>query len=136
MCAMVADNFKILVDEFLDYWTASVDPSALSLPPTFLDNLCKNKVMNKRPLTRYALVLSQARTPPAPNVCAFISTNDIMTLEKTPFVLEIMEKTLDRLQSEWRPILEKHTSPGHWEVMTLVRALQVLVGRAALGKQT
>ena len=94
---MVADNFKILVDEFLDYWTANVDPSALSLPHTFLDNLCKNKVMNKRPLTRYALVLtmytqegSQARTPPAPNVCASISTNDIMTLEKTPFVVELV----------------------------------------------
>ena len=45
-----------------------------------------------------------------------------------------MEKTLDRLQSEWRPIMEKHTSQGHWDVMTSVRALQVLVVRAALGK--
>ena len=41
---------------------------------------------------------------------------------------------MDRLQSEWRPIMEKHTSQGHWDVMTLVRALQVLMVRAALGK--
>ena len=79
---------------------------------------------------------SQSRTPPAANVCGLISSGDLGNLEKTPFVPEIMEKTLDRLQSEWRPIMEQHTSQGHLEVMTLVRALQVLVVRAALGKKT
>ena len=141
MCLMAQEGAMPMVDEFLEFWSGNVDPSALSLPHIFLDNLSRNRALVKKPQTRLAMAIAmyteegaQSRTPPSPNVCGLISSGDLGNLEKTPFVSDIMEKTLDRLQSEWRPIMEKHTSQGHWDVMTLVRALQVLVVRAALGK--
>ena len=141
MCLMASEAAMPLVEEFLEFGSGNVDPSALSLPHTFLDNLSKNKTMAKKPQTRLAMAIAmyteegfQSRTPPAANVCGLISSGDLGTFEKTPFVPEIMEKTLDKLRCEWLPIMEKHTSQSHWQVMTLVRALQVLVVRAALGK--
>ena len=143
VCLMAQEGAMPMVDEFLEFGSGNVDPSALSLPHVFLDNLSKNKTMVKKPQTRLAMAIAmyteegaQSRTPPSPNVCGLISSGDLGNLEKTPFVPEIMEKTLDRLQTEWRPILEKHAGQGDWDVMTLVRSLQVLVVRAALGEKT
>ena len=112
------------------------------MPHNFLDFMCKSKVLAGKPQTRLAIAFamytkegSQSRTPPVPDVCGLISHNDIASLEKTPFVAELMERTLERLQMQWRPMIEQHTSKCNWQVMTSVRALQILVVRVALGKK-
>ena len=142
MCLMASEACMPLVEEFLEFWTGNVDPSALSLPHNFLDFMCKSKVLAGKPQTRLAIAFamytkegSQSRTPPVPDVCGLISHNDIASLEKTPFVAELMERTLERLQMQWRPMMEQHTSKCNWQVMTSVRALQILVVRVALGKK-
>ena len=130
MCLMASEACMPLVEEFLEFWTGNVDPSALSLPHNFLDFMCKSKVLAGKPQTRLAIAFamytkegSQSKTPPVPDVCGLISHNDIASLEKTPFVAELMERTLERLQMQWRPMMGQHTSKCNWQVMTSVRAL-------------
>ena len=142
MCVMAADLHLHLVGEFLDFWTANVDPSAMSLAHTYLDNLCKNKALVKKPLTRLALALVMyteegclSRTPPSPNVCGLVTTADLGHLEKTPLVAEILEQTLAKMEKDWRPILTNAHGPQNHEVAFLVRAFQLLMARAALGKK-
>ena len=142
MCLMASEASMYLVEEFLEFWIGNVDPSALSLPHNFLDFMCKSKVLAAKRQTRLAIAIamytkegSQPRTVPMPDVCGLISSADIASLEKTPFVPELMERTLERLQMQWRPMMEQHASKCTWQVMTSVRALQILVVRVALGKK-
>ena len=65
-------------------------------------------------------------------MCGLLSANDLASLEKMPFVVDLVEKALDKLHLEWRPILPKH---NHHDVMVLCRALQVLLARVAFGKK-
>ena len=143
---MVQDKASELVDEFLAFWSANVDPSALSLPYTFLDHLCRAKSMAGKPQTRLAITIAmyteegaQLKTPPSPNVCGLVTTGDLAALDKTPFVAEMVEKTLDKLHFEWEPMIAEHKGrdgqvPAH-DVKRMVTALQKLLARAALGKK-
>ena len=65
-------------------------------------------------------------------MCGLVSAADLASLEKTPFVTDMVEKTLDRLHLEWLPMMAKYRPH---DVMGLVKALQVLLVRAALGKK-
>ena len=56
------------------------------------------------------------------------------TLEKMPFVAEIVEKSRAQLQSDWRPLLSTAHGQQH-EIVCLVRRFQVLMAKAALGKK-
>ena len=121
---MVQEKAPELIHAFLEVWSENVDPSASSMPHTFMEHLAKTQSMVVKPQTRLAIAMAmyteegaQTRTPPSPSVCGLVTTGDLSSFEKTPFVSEIMEKTLDRLQSEWRPIMEKHTSQCHWDCL-------------------
>ena len=54
VCLMAQEGAMPMVDEFLEFWSGNVDPSALSLPHIFLDNLSRNKALVKKPQTRLA----------------------------------------------------------------------------------
>ena len=51
-----------------------------------------------------------------------------------PFVAKIVEKSLAKLQSDWRPLLDAAHGQQH-EIVSLVRSFQVLMARAAVGKK-
>ena len=100
-----------------------------------------NKALVKKPLTRLALALVMyteegclSRTPPSPNVCGLVTTADLVHLEKTPLVAEILEQTLAKMEKDWRPILTNAHGHQNHEVAFLVRAFQLLMARAALRK--
>ena len=55
---MAQDKALELVNEFLEFWSGNVDPSALPLPHTFLEHLCKAKCMEGKPQTRLAIAIA------------------------------------------------------------------------------
>ena len=68
---------------------------------------------------------SQSKTPPAPNVCGLITAGDLMTREKTPFVIDLVENALVQLQLEWRPLIANHKGHEPHATKSLIKALQM-----------
>ena len=76
VCQMCEDHSLGLVREYLDFWSAKVDPRAMTLPHTFFQQLEKSPSLTGQGLVKMHLVMAQytkdglaERTPPNPSVC-------------------------------------------------------------------
>ena len=57
-CALAAEGMLPLVDEFLQFWSACVDPQQIAIPHTYFDTMAKVKALEKQPLLRMHMTMA------------------------------------------------------------------------------
>ena len=99
VCQMAEEKQTKLVHVFLDSWTINVNSKELAIPHSFFDNAAKTDALKQKALLRLHLALamytnegSQVKTRPQPDLCGFISSGDLATLDRHEFLAQLAEK--------------------------------------------
>ena len=106
VCQMGEERSMPLVDDFLGFWSASVDPKALAIPHTFFDALSKSLALKKRPVLRASMLMTMytsegahLKTKPTPDQAGLITPGDLTNLAKLPdLTLDLVEQSLKKIQ--------------------------------------
>jgi hypothetical protein len=95
-----------LVERYLEFWSASVDPKALAIPHSFFDAISKSLALKNRPALRTSMLITMytsegaaLRTKPTPDQAGLITQGDLTNLAKLPdATLDLIEESLKKIQ--------------------------------------
>ena len=130
VCQMAAEQKTHLVEEFLQFWSASVDPALRCIPNTFFESLCKFKPLEKQGLLRMhmamAMYCKEGSTPkakPTPDSAGLFTAKDLETLnkQKPEVLVPLVSQGLAKVHTVCKPLLQE--LPVH-----IVRAEVVAIG--------
>ena len=131
VCGMAACGTLPLVQEFLDFWSSTVDPKSIAVPHSFFEAMSKTKPLESSPYLRLHMAMAMycaegaiVKAPPAPNQAGLLSARDLETVAKkdASALLSLVEAALKHLHEAHRPLLAAQL-PAH-----SVRAEVVCVG--------
>ena len=140
VCQMYEESSAHMVNWYMDTWSGTVDPKLMTIPHGFFEGLSKCDALKGKPDVRMYLVIAMyapeaviSRTRPSPDSCALFTLADLAVLSKTPFVVDLVQKTLETLRRTWLPFLGKHLAA--YDARAEVNAMGVLLVRAMCGKK-
>ena len=115
VCQMAVEQQMPLVDEFLKFWSASVDPAQISIPNMFFDFMCKFKPLDKQGLLRMhmtmAMYCAEGSTPkakPTPDSAGLFTAKDMESLakQKPDVIVPLVSAGLARVHTVGQPLLQ------------------------------
>ena len=139
VCQMTAEHNSSLVNEFLDFWSANVDPRHIAIPHSFFESMAKTKALEKQGLLRLFMSMamycdegSMPRPKPTPNQAGLITPKDMADLGKHAFVVDLATRALIQVWKQHKPYLSGHLPPH--KVNEEVVAIGSLIVRLVFGK--
>ena len=114
VCQMATERHMSLVNEFLQFWTSSVDPQEMAIPHTYFDALHKCKVLQKNPKLRLHMSMAMyckeglsLKTRPTPDAAGFLTAKDMEKLgaPEVAFTVPLATAALDKLYDVYKPLL-------------------------------
>ena len=127
------------VTEFLDFHAAEVDPTQLTVPWGFFDEVAKalgkEFVLSKLAITvaQYTSEGAQAQTRPQPDTCRLTSHSELHALGRNTDVLKALEAKLAETRQKMQPLLTE--AVGGKRARVLLRTFETQVVRLALAKK-
>ena len=141
VCGMAACGALPLVQEFLQFWTSTVDPKTIAVSHQFFEAMSKTKPLEPTPFLRLHMTMAMycaegvvVKAPPSPHQAGLLSKRDMETLEKkdaSPLV-PLAESALQNLHEVYRPLLASQL-PAH-SVRSEVVCIGSLIVRLLFGK--
>ena len=118
VCQMASEGKMHLVEEFLQFWSASVDPRKIAIPHTFFDAMSRAKHLDTHSLVRMHMAMamyceegSLPKAKPTPDQAGLFSAKDMDALGKHPDSVALASAALDRLHKVYKPLLAAHLPP-------------------------
>ena len=141
VCSMAQENTLHLVEEFLTFWTCSVDPKTIAVPHFFFEHLSKSEALVGQPLLRmhmamsmYCMEGSQSKASPAPAQAGLITIKCIESLNRAEvaFTVTLASAALQKVHGKFKSLLAE-ALPVH-TVRDEVVIIGSLIVRLLFGK--
>ena len=140
VCQMAAEQKMYLVEEFLQFWSATVDPAHRCIPNTFFESMCKFKPLEKHGLLRMHMAMAMyceegctLKARPTPDSAGLLTAKDLEALAKQnpEVIVPLVSDGLIRVHIICKPQLKQ--LPVHI-VRAEVAAAGTLLVRLLFGK--